>query len=100
MVADYYTRGARVSTNSWGASIFGEYDQFAQEYDALTRDGQSVVAGNQELLFVFSAGNDGPFSGSIGSPGTAKNVLTVARRTSNPDAVAGRWLQSVRCVRQ
>ena len=77
MVDDYYSRGARLSTNSWGADVFGSYDTFAQEYDALTRDARSGVAGNQELLFVFSAGNQGPGSGSIGSPGTAKNVLTV-----------------------
>lgn len=90
MVADYYARGARVSTNSWGADVFGAYNSFSQIYDWLTRDAQPLVSGNQEMLFVFSAGNSGPTLGSTGSPGTAKNVLTVgASETSNPDASAG-----------
>ncbi|MBI4517448.1 MAG: S8 family serine peptidase [Deltaproteobacteria bacterium] len=90
MVGDYFNRGARVSANSWGADVLGAYDAFAQEYDALTRDAQDAVAGNQELLFVFAAGNAGPSDGTVGSPGTAKNVLTVgASETSNPDSAAG-----------
>ncbi len=89
MVDDYYTRGARLSSNSWGANVGGAYDIEAQTYDAMTRDAQGA-SGNQELLFVFAAGNAGPFSGSVGSPGSAKNVLTVgASETSNPAATAG-----------
>lgn len=76
IVAAAYAAGARLSNNSWG--ITGNiYDAFAQEYDALVRDAQPSVAGNQEMSFVFSAGNDGA-GGHIGSPGTAKNVITVA----------------------
>jgi hypothetical protein len=91
MVADYYARGARVSSNSWGANAFGAYTAESQVYDALTRDAQSAVAGNQELLFVFANGNAGLSGlGSVGSPATAKNVLSVgASETSNPDAVLG-----------
>jgi hypothetical protein len=75
IVGAAYAAGARISNNSWG--ITGNiYDTFAQEYDALVRDAQPTVPGNQEMSFVFSAGNDGA-GGHIGSPGTAKNVITV-----------------------
>ena len=70
-----YAGGARISNNSWGNGA-GDYDVVAQEYDSLARDSQPGVAGNQQMLFVFSAGNSGP-GGHISSPGIAKNVLTV-----------------------
>jgi Subtilase family/Viral BACON domain len=70
-----YGQGARVSSNSWGAS-YGWYDTLAQEYDSIVRDAQSGVAGNQQLAVLFAAGNVG-IEGSIASPGTAKNVITV-----------------------
>lgn len=72
-----YTAGARISANSWGAAVFGRYTADSQEYDALVRDAQIDEPANQEMVIVFSAGNSGPFSGSVGSPGTAKNVITV-----------------------
>lgn len=90
MVDDYHARGARISSNSWGADVAGDYTIDAQLYDGLTRDARAAVAGNQEMLFVVAAGNAGPTAGSVGSPGTAKNVLTVgASETSNPAAAAG-----------
>ena len=70
--------GATITSNSWGSSAFGDYDTTAQAYDALTRNARMGGAGNQQMLHVFSAGNDGRDGAkSIGSPGTAKNVLTV-----------------------
>ena len=52
-------RGRRaVSNNSWGNGT-NAYDAVAQEYDALARDAQPGVPGNQEMVFVFSAGNGG-----------------------------------------
>ena len=90
MVDDYYQRGARISTNSWGADVAGSYNTDAQSYDALTRDARASLAGNQELLFIFANGNAGPGLGTVGSPATAKNVLSVgASETSNPDAANG-----------
>ena len=90
MVEDYYQRGARISTNSWGSSSSGSYTVDAQLYDSLARDARSSVAGNQEMLFIFANGNDGPGSGTVGSPATAKNVLSVgASETSNPDSANG-----------
>jgi hypothetical protein len=76
IVSDAYNRGARITSNSWGASVSGDYDVQAQTYDALTRDA-SAQPGNQGMLHIFSAGNDGPNPQSVTSPGTAKNVLTV-----------------------
>lgn len=82
LISRAYSDGARISTDSWGADTFGDYDADAQEYDALVRDAQpsgSAVSapGNQEMVIVFAAGNSGPSSGTVGSPGTAKNVLSV-----------------------
>ncbi len=77
-----YNDGVRISTNSWGASTFGGYDTRAQTYDALVRDAQPAgstfpTAGNQEMVILFAAGNDGAGAQSVGAPGTAKNVITV-----------------------
>ncbi len=90
LAATAYRNGARISNNSWGSTgtnaagtkIFGMYDSEAQFYDALVRDAQPgespyPAPGNQEMTFVFSAGNSGPGAGTIGPPGTAKNVLTI-----------------------
>lgn len=71
-----YAAGARISNNSWGNGG-NVYDATAQEYDSLVRDAQPDVPGNQEMTFVFSAGNGGT-GGHISSPGTAKNIITVA----------------------
>ena len=77
-----YRDGARISGNSWGADTAGGYNSDAQNYDFLVRDAQPAsaavpAAGNQELCFVFAAGNAGSGTQTVGSPGTAKNVITV-----------------------
>lgn len=77
-----YNAGARISTNSWGANVGGAYNASSQAYDALVRDAQPTgssfpVAGNQEMVIFFSAGNAGSGVNTIGSPGTGKNVITV-----------------------
>lgn len=90
MVREKYVRGARVSSNSWGADASGEYTTDSQLYDRLVRDADNQAAGNQEMTFVFSAGNSGPGSTTIGSPGTSKNVITVgAAESNNPDSSSG-----------
>jgi hypothetical protein len=70
-----YAAGARISNGSWGQGG-NSYDATAQLFDSLVRDAQPGQAGNQEMTFVFAAGNDGP-GGHITSPGSAKNVITV-----------------------
>ncbi len=94
LTSDAYAAGARISNNSWGISNFGGYHAASQAYDALVRDASSATPGNQEMVEVFSAGNDGDGNGdpndpkgdegygSITSPGTAKNVITVGAAES------------------
>lgn len=72
-----FSAGAQITSNSWGAPVGGAYNASARAYDILTRDASGTTAGNQQILHVFSAGNDGPGLNTVGSPGTGKNVLTV-----------------------
>jgi Subtilase family len=83
-VADFaYAGGARITNNSWGFSDRGEYTVDSQEYDALVRDAQPSSSGNQPMVEVSAAGNDGARGyGTVGSPGTAKNVITVGASES------------------
>ena len=82
-----YQDGARISSNSWGSNATGDYNIDAQAYDYLTRDAQpdgaaATAPGNQEMVLIFAAGNDGPLAQSVGAPGTGKNVLTVGASES------------------
>jgi len=83
LINNSYLLGARISSNSWGCgypytACWGAYDAEAQEYDYRVRDARPGVTGNQEMIIVFAAGNDGGYgSNTVGSPGTAKNVITV-----------------------
>lgn len=96
LISRAYRDGARISSNSWGAQVAGEYDTQTQMYDILVRDAQPAGAtvstpGNQEMVIVFSAGNSGPSPGTIGSPGGGKNVISVGaaenvRALGGPDA--------------
>ena len=73
-----YLDGARIHSNSWGRPGNGRYDTTAKSVDAYMFE-------HQDFLAVFAAGNSGVDSNrdgvidenSIGSPGTAKNALTV-----------------------
>ncbi|MFC4263146.1 S8 family serine peptidase [Ferruginibacter yonginensis] len=80
--SESYRDAGRISSNSWGANVAGAYTTDAQAYDFLVRDAQPTgaavaAAGNQEMVILFSAGNAGSGVGTIGSPGTGKNVITV-----------------------
>jgi subtilase family protein len=75
LISDAYLEGARISSNSWG-SVTNSYTIDSQEYDLRARDAVPTQAGNQEMVIVFAAGNSGP-NRAIGSPGTAKNVISV-----------------------
>ena len=96
LAADYttlidtaYADGARISSNSWGLScrfgccgpgLLSTYDAGSQEYDGLVRDARPTSeAGNQEMVIVFAAGNEGNCPdeqlGNVGT--TAKNTITV-----------------------
>lgn len=73
-----YENGARVHTNSWGKDAAGAYDNFAQQAD-------EYMWQHPDMLLVFAAGNSGVDENkdgridelSMGSPASAKNVLTV-----------------------
>jgi subtilisin-like proprotein convertase family protein len=77
LVSASYAAGAAITSNSWGADAAGAYTAAAQAFDLLTRDASASTLGNQQMLHIFAAGNDGPNTTTVGSPGTAKNVLTV-----------------------
>lgn len=79
MFQDAYNMGARIHTNSWGsARNFGAYDNYATQVDEFTWM-------HPDMLVLFAAGNSGGDlnkdgridPGTVSSPGTAKNVLTV-----------------------
>jgi subtilase family protein len=72
-----YDQATRISSNSWGFIGLYRYDSAAQAFDFIVRDAQSGIAGNQQLIVVFSAANDGPTANTVSSPATAKNVITV-----------------------
>ena len=73
-----YNAGARIHSNSWGSSKAGEYTD-----DAVNAD--DFMWNHRDMLITFSAGNDGKDGNSdgyvdedsMGSPATAKNVLSV-----------------------
>lgn len=74
-----YTKdGARVHSNSWGEDSAGGYTTTAFELD-------DFVWKHRDLVVVVAAGNAGTDrngngvidAGSVGSPGTAKNCITV-----------------------
>ncbi|MEQ1721963.1 MAG: S8 family serine peptidase [Pseudobdellovibrio sp.] len=85
-----YADGARLHTNSWGAAAnFGAYEKMAATVD-------QVMFDKEDLLILFAAGNSGVDknkdgridANSIGTPGTAKNALTVGA-SENLLAVGG-----------
>jgi serine protease AprX len=73
-----YSSGAHIHSNSWGSDDAGDYTTDSATADAFTWN-------NPDFLITFSAGNAGTDANSngvidndsIGSPATAKNVLTV-----------------------
>ena len=75
-----YSVGAKVHSNSWGTSSKGSYTSQAQEMDAF-------MYHHPDMLIIVAAGNDGDQGmGTIGSPATAKNVLTVGAASVRQDA--------------
>ncbi len=74
-----YEDGSRIHTNSWGSPMNpGAYDNSAAQVDQFMWD-------HPDFLVLFAAGNSGVDmdqdgridSGSLGTPSTAKNTLTV-----------------------
>jgi subtilisin family serine protease len=64
-----YMDGARLHTNSWGASM-GFYDESARSADRFTWE-------HKDFLALFANGNAGPGARTVGTPAVAKNVVSV-----------------------
>lgn len=93
LILKNWQNGAKISSNSWGCSgCAATYDDSSQAYDAGTRDADAGTAGNQELLFVFAAGNSGSGAGTVGTPGNGKSMITVgASENVRPADEGGAW---------
>jgi hypothetical protein len=73
-----YNAGARIHSNSWGSAAAGDYTLDSSNAD-------KFVWNNRDMVITFSAGNEGIDANSdgvvdndsIGSPATAKNVITI-----------------------
>ena len=72
---DAVRAGADIGSNSWGDDAQGRYDLSAMEFDALVRDADPDLPGDQPYILSFSAGNAGPGAQTIYSPAVAKNVI-------------------------
>ncbi|MGC8742279.1 MAG: S8 family serine peptidase [Verrucomicrobiia bacterium] len=88
LTRDAVNSGAVIGSNSWGDDTQGRYDLSAAEFDALVRDANAMLPGDQQYILEFSAGNAGPGSQTIGSPAVAKNVIaTGATESSRADFI-------------
>jgi subtilisin family serine protease len=69
-----YTQGARLHTNSWGDN---ENAPVQNNYTVASQDVDQFMWDHKDDLVFFAAGNSGPGSGSVGSPSTNKNGVSV-----------------------
>jgi hypothetical protein len=60
----------KLMSNSWGTSVNGAYTSSSAQVDQFMWD-------HKDFLLFFSNGNDGPSSGTVGSPATAKSCVSV-----------------------
>lgn len=87
-----YDAGARIHSDSWGAAVDGAYTTLAEDLDAFVWD-------HPDMLVLASAGNsaadhdgDGKIDpGSVTSPGSAKNCLTVGASENDRATVASTY---------
>lgn len=91
-----YDNGARIHSNSWGGGEAGAYDDQCRQFD-------DFVWRRKDMCFVIAAGNDGSDAdgdgainpGSVTSPGTCKNGITVGacenQRTEFNSETYGLW---------
>ncbi len=86
-----YSAGARIHTNSWGAAVNGAYTTDSRNVDDYVR--------KNDMAVLFAAGNEGPNSGTISAPGTAKNAITVGA-TENYRPSFGSYADNINHVAQ
>lgn len=78
-----FTNGARIHSDSWGSADAGSYTTESRATDMF-------IWSNKTMLVLFAAGNEGIDAnsdgivdlGSVDSPGTAKNCLTIGAAES------------------
>lgn len=83
---DAVQNGANVSSNSWGGPTGGIYITDSRDIDTCTRDADNASPGDQPLLMVFSAGNEGPTIQSVSSQAAAKNAISVGYTLNNKNS--------------
>jgi len=76
MFRQAYDAGARIHSDSWGTT--------ESVYDGTALDMDEFMFRNEDFLFVVAMGNSGtaPGDGSIGSPATAKDIVSVGATTN------------------
>jgi serine protease AprX len=74
------TYGIEIVSCSWGWDDYGDYDNLAIALDTLIID--------NDIIGCVAAGNDGPSSNTIRTPGTAKYAITVGNAI---DPSEGGW---------
>lgn len=96
LFTDAYAHRARIHSNSWGGGDPGAYDSQCEQLDRF-------VFEHPDFCVVVAAGNDGTDRdgngeielGSVSSPGTAKNCITVGACENDRPAFRaetyGRW---------
>jgi serine protease AprX len=86
-----YDLGARIHSDSWGGGTAGDYDTTSRQLD-------DFVWKHPDFCVLVAAGNEGvdanPIDGvvdegSVSSPGTAKNCITVGASQSEQPAFSG-----------
>lgn len=82
-----FDQGARMHTNSWGDE---ENNPVKGRYTSGSQDADEFMWNHPDFLLLFAAGNDGPGTGTVGSPSTAKNVVSVGAtlRASSAESMA------------
>jgi hypothetical protein len=93
-----YNLGARIHTNSWGGPS-GDSGNPYGVYTLQARQVDSAAWNFNDMLILYAAGNDGADSNrdglvdpdSIGSPGTAKNALTIGASENERPSIDTAW---------
>jgi hypothetical protein len=77
-----YLVGSKINNNSWGSNSHGAYLSTDQDAD-------KICIEYPDYVLLVANGNEGPGVSSVGSPGGAKNVISVgACVTDNPNNMA------------
>ena len=87
-----WSNGSRVHTNSWGSDVDGAYTTSSAQADASART-------HDEMVILFAGANEGADDNndgevdldSLGSPATAKNVITVGASENDRPNMAYIW---------